>query len=86
MDQTELLQFIDAELLILVPVLWIVGAIVKRTPKIPDWAIPYALVILGVILAGLMKGFTAGTVAQGIIAAGVAVLGHQLIKQPTKKE
>lgn len=73
--------FMLEKALVLIPVLWIIGAIVKKTPVMPDWLIPYILLAFG-IAGGLaiVSPDVAGAV-QGILAAGAAVLGHQLVKQ-----
>lgn len=44
----EFTQYIKPEMLVLVPVLWLIGNALKRTPKVPDWLIPYVLGIMGV--------------------------------------
>ena len=74
-------QFLIDQALVLVPILWIIGAIVKATPKIPDWSIPYVLLVCGVLGAVGMLGFSAASVFQGILAAGTAVYGNQILKQ-----
>ena len=74
-------SFMLEQALVLIPVLWIIGAIVKRTPFIPDWLIPYILLVLGAVGGLVTVGVSAEGVIQGILAAGAAVLGHQLVKQ-----
>ena len=44
----EFTQYIKPEMLVLVPVLWLIGNALKRTPKVPDRLIPYVLGIMGV--------------------------------------
>jgi len=70
--------------LVLVPVLWIVGAAVKKTPFIADWLIPYILLVLGAAGGLITVGVTAEGAIQGVLASGLAVLGHQLVKQTGK--
>lgn len=82
-------KFIKPELLVLVPVLYFIGWILKKTPKVSDWLIPYVLAALGILLSivylftteqpSLQAAFTA--VTQGILVAGASVLGNQLVKQ-----
>lgn len=85
-------EFIKPELLVLVPVLYIIGLMIKNTELIEDKFIPIILGTVGVILSilyvmdvatlsltGLFTGIT-----QGILVAGVAVYVNQLIVQ-TKK-
>jgi hypothetical protein len=77
----EILEYIINEALIIIPVLWILGSFLKRTPKVQDWIIPWVLLLVGVILAVGIIGLTVDAAVQGILVAGAAVLGHQLLKQ-----
>jgi hypothetical protein len=70
---------------IIIPVLYGIGRLLKQTPQIPDWLIPYLLGGIGIALCvGMMlsagKGAMTG-VLQGIAAAAVSVYIHQLTKQ-----
>lgn len=90
-------QYIKPELLILIPVLYLIGAGIKRS-KIEDRHIPWILGVCGVLLSCIylyavedINGsraiatalFTA--ITQGILCAGASVYANQLYKQ-TKKE
>lgn len=90
-------DFVKPELFVLVPVLYFVGMGIKKSPAIRDWVIPYVLGVTGILLAVLyvlatssiatykdiaMAVFVALT--QGILAAGLSVYGHQLVKQKIK--
>ncbi len=77
----EILEYIINEALIIIPVLWILGSFLKRTPKVQDWTIPWVLLFVGVVLAIGIIGLTVDAAVQGILVAGAAVLGHQLLKQ-----
>lgn len=87
----QLQQFIKPELLILIPVLYFVGAGLKRS-EVNDKYIPYILGLAGVVLSALyvcgteaftmLSAFTA--VTQGILCAGTSVFVNQLVKQRTK--
>ena len=81
----EITNYIDGEMMIVIVALWVIGAFLKRTPNVPDWTIIWLLLVVGIVLAFFVIGFTAGAVIQGILVAGVAVLGHQLIKQTRDK-
>lgn len=91
-------DFIKPELLVLIPVLYLVGVAVKRS-VVRDKAIPFILGAVAVVLAGLyvfsttdisgakaavMAVFTA--VTQGILIAGTSVYANQLYKQFKKEE
>ena len=74
-------SFLVEKALILVPALWVIGAIIKRTPKIPDWTIPYILLAFGIAGGLVVVSLDVAGAIQGILAAGLAVLGHQLVKK-----
>lgn len=91
-------NYIKSELLILVPVLYIVGLGLKKS-KIPDKWIPFILGITGIVLSvvwviattdifGVQEiawaMFTA--VTQGILVAGASVYANQLYIQAKKEE
>ncbi|MFT8322797.1 MAG: phage holin family protein [Bacillus sp. (in: firmicutes)] len=65
----------------LIPVLWVIGYALKQTPKIPDWLIIWILLAISILLGTFAYGFTFDAITNGIIAVGVAVLGHQMLKQ-----
>jgi hypothetical protein len=88
MDYTS---FIDAEMLVLVPVLYIIGLMIKNTEKVANKYIPILLGLIGLIsgVAWSMAGaggtvnvvVVANGVIQGILCAGAAVFANQLFKQ-----
>lgn len=86
-------QYIKPEMLVLVPVLWLIGAALKKTPKMPDWLIPYILGVVGIFGAAVWVGATEDLTAmalftaftQGILVAGASVWGNQLVRQAGKK-
>lgn len=85
----KLQDYIKPELLVLIPVLYILGLMLKKTEKINDKYIPAMIGIIGIVLSAiyvaavsgicLMSVFTA--VTQGILVAGAAVYVNQLVKQ-----
>lgn len=90
MKETDLLalanQYLLEEALIVVVVLLVVGAMLKKTPLIADWSIPWLLTGSGIGLAwGVMGVISVQATIQGILAAGIATLGHQLWKQTFQK-
>lgn len=93
MDYTE---YIKPELLILIPVLYLIGIAIKKS-ALADKFIPVVLGAVAVVLAGLyifattdisagkdaaMAVFTALT--QGILIAGASVYANQIFKQLTQ--
>lgn len=90
MTQTDLLllaqQYVADKVLVVVAVLLLLGYFLKRTPRVQDWKIPWALIIVGVSMACWFLGaVNAVNAMQGILAAGVATLTHQLWKQTKDK-
>lgn len=81
-----MVEFITENALLLIPVLNIVGAIIKNTEKIPDKFIPLILLVLGILGAVAILGLSAESVVQGVLVAGTAVFGNQFVKQLKKKE
>jgi len=82
----EFINYITENALILIPVLLIIGAILKNTERIKDKYIPVILLPIGITLSvWVMKGFSADSVIQGILVTGSAVYGNQLIKQISKE-
>ncbi len=82
----EFINYITENALILIPVLLIIGAILKNTEGIKDKYIPVILLPIGIALSvWVMGGFSADSVIQGILVTGAAVYGNQLIKQISKE-
>lgn len=86
-------EFIKPELLILIPVLYAIGAGIKKS-KVNDALIPFILGILGVLLSALYlfsvedfgeiravatAVFTA--ITQGVLLAAASVYANQVVKQ-----
>jgi len=88
-----ILKLIYPELLVLIPVAIFLGKMLRNTPKIKDWVIPYILAIVNIILGILLAGYTKGFVAinlisagiQGFITAALAIYVYLLYIQPRKK-
>lgn len=92
-------QYIQAELLILIPVLFGIGVILKRSKHIADNNIPLLLMILGILLSIIW--LTTKTqietamdsweivfngICQGVLTASGAVFANQMIKQYKKSK
>lgn len=90
----DIMEYITPELLVLVPVLYVVGIAFKKSELVVDRYIPLLIGVLGILLAlmyvtatcgfSLMGVFTA--IVQGILCASVPVYGHQAVKQLTKDQ
>lgn len=99
MNLEMLKEFIKPELLILIPVLYLIGISIKNTLLIKDKFIPLVLGISGIMLAiiyifateeitGTQLIFKAifTAITQGILCAGASVYINQIVKQATKEE
>lgn len=73
--------YITERAYVLVPVLYVIGYIIKKIPGIPDWLIPIALLIIAIPLAMALAGWNVDGAIQGILVAGVTVLANQMYKQ-----
>ncbi len=82
----EILTYITENALILIPVLLIIGQIIKNIEKIPDKWIPIILLPIGIVGAMALGGWTVDSAIQGILVTGAAVYGNQLVKQLKKDE
>ena len=77
----DLMDYIVKDAYILIPVLYVIGVFLKRTPRIPDWLIPWILLVLGMIGAFFLSGMKLSGVLQGVLVAGLTVFANQLYKQ-----
>lgn len=82
----EFVEYILDKALILIPVLNIIGMLLKGIEKIPDKYIPLILLAFGVLGAIALTGVSADSVIQGVLVTGVSVYGNQIVKQLKKEE
>ena len=80
------MNYIVEKCLILIPVLYVIGAILKNLEFIKDKYIPLILLPIGIALAIAIKGIDINSVIQGILVTGVTVYGNQIFKQINKEE
>lgn len=83
-------KYLIEQMLVLIPVLYVVGALIKNTPKVKDWCIPWVLLVIGVVAAiavGMASGLSVvDSIIQGVLVTGVTVFTNQLIKQTKYKD
>ena len=72
--------------LILIPAIYVIGAILKGTELIKDKYIPVILLPVGIALGMILVGFNVNGFIQGVLVTGVAVYTNQLVKQALKEE
>lgn len=80
----NIMNYITENALILIPVLYVLGAMLKGTEKVGDKYIPILLLPVGIVLAMFLVGFDVNGVIQGILITGASVYVNQLVKQVNK--
>ena len=80
------MEYIIENWLILIPILYVIGAILNGIEVIKDKYIPLILLPIGIVLAIAIQGLNVNAVIQGILVVGVTVYGNQLFKQISKSE
>lgn len=82
----EILEYIVNEGLVMIPVLYILGEVIKGTEILENKWIPLALLVISIGFTPiLLGGFTADNIVQAILVAGVTVFGNQLYQQSIKE-
>lgn len=86
-------QLIKLELLVLMPFLYGLGVLIKNTPNIKDWLIPYILLGISIVITVVYIAFVIGegfngktivmAIIQGTFLALATVGGNELYKQAT---
>ena len=80
----EITEYITQNALVLIPVLYIIGMIMKGTEKISDKYIPLILLFFGVGGTIGIMGLNVDAVIQGVLVTGSTVYANQLLKQRVK--
>ncbi len=81
----DFLNYIVEEGLVMVPVLFILGEIIKRTELLDNNWIPLVLLLISIGFTPLLLGgYVATNIVQAILVAGATVFGNELIKQTGK--
>lgn len=82
----DFLSYITENALIIIPVLYIIGMILKGTEKVKDKYIPLILLPIGIALSmGIAGGITADAIIQGVLVTGASVYANQIVKQIQKE-
>lgn len=82
----DFIKYITENALVLIPVLFIIGQVIKGIEKVADKYIPLCLLPVGILGSIALSGVSADSIIQGILVVGVTVYGNQLVKQITKTE
>ena len=82
-----LLNYIVEDGLILIPVLYVIGYIIKQTNILSNRWIPLVLLVIGIMFSiFLLNDPIVDRVIQGVLIAGVTVFIDQVKKQNFEKE
>ena len=77
----NVLEYITTNALILIPVLFFLGEIIKGIKVIDNKWIPLILLPIGIVGAMALGGWDADAAVQGVLVTGVTVYGDQIVKQ-----
>ena len=80
----DFLNYIIDNVLILIPVLYIIGTFLKGLEVINDKYIPLILMAFSIAFSIAILGLNVDSIIQGILITGATVLSNQLIKQSKK--
>lgn len=81
----NVLDYVVQEGLVMIPVLFIIGEIIKGTELLSNKWIPLVVLVISVAFTPLVLGaYTADNVVQAVLVSGVTVFGNELIKQSSK--
>lgn len=83
--EIDLANYVVKDAYILIPVLYVIGMLLKRTPKLADWLIPWILLALGMVGGFFLGDMQIRGLIQGVLVTGVTVFSNQLYKQTTSK-
>ncbi len=80
----DFINYITENALILVPVIYIIGMVLKGIEKVQDKYIPIILLPVGIGLSMWLIGCNINALIQGVLVVGTSVYANQLIKQVNK--
>ncbi|WCG38426.1 phage holin family protein [Aerococcus urinaeequi] len=81
----DILNYVVQEGLVMIPVLFIIGEIIKGTELLGNKWIPLVLLVVSIGFTPLVLGaYTADNIVQAVLVAGVTVFGNELVKQSSK--
>lgn len=91
----QLLEYVDPNLIVLIPVAWVIGWVVKHMGIIKDSYVSGVMVVVAATLGLLWTAWHRGDIGsiwgcifigstQGIICAGVAIIGKRVVSKRKK--
>lgn len=83
----DVVNYIVQEGLVMIPVLFIIGEIIKGTELLSNKWIPLVVLVISIGFTPLVLGsYTADNIVQAVLVAGVTVFGNELIKQTSRED
>ena len=81
----DILNYVVEEGLIMIPVLYIIGMIVKETEWLTDKWIPLVLLVISIgFTPTLLGGYNATNIVQAVLVTGATVFSNEVVKQTNK--
>jgi hypothetical protein len=80
----DFIKFISEQTLVLVAVIYALGIMLKGVKKIPDWTIPWILLVISIAFSVAIMGFNVQAIIQAVLVVAAAVYSNQLFKQTIK--
>ena len=68
MEWSVIFQLIDPRLFMVVAACWVIGYVLKQTPKVPNWSIVYVVMVVSILLTTGLIGWSVENIIQGILA------------------
>lgn len=72
-------MYIRSDAFILIPVLYVIGLLLRQTPYIPPWCYAWIQMLFAVISCLLYYGWEIQSVVQGILVTGAALISVDLL-------
>ena len=72
-------MYIRSDAFILIPVLYVIGLLLRQTPYIPSWCYAWIQMLFAVIACLLYYGWDIRSVVQGILVTGATVISADLL-------
>lgn len=72
-------QYIEPEVFILVPVLYLIGMFLRQTPFIPQWTHPWIILIVADIACAFIVGNTVNAFIQAVLVSGASLFLKDIV-------
>ena len=83
----DILNYVVKEGLVMIPVLFIIGEIIKDTELLGNKWIPLTVLVVSIGFTPLLlDAYTTDNIVQAVLVACVTVFGNELIKQSSRED